>query len=356
MRKYLWLTITIIISITVLVRADYLQVSRLATIKAEPQGSGTIIERVEPGIALTLLDNGEQTSGYYKVKAPVCGQDGWIYRTFVRRYAGDVAESEVETETPAYQATANPLSDPSYTPSAEELSYALRHLKLGKPQAIYERARKGYVTGVSASLKIPLWVQYELASNERTGDANREDSFREDASIPASGRAKLSDYRGSGYDRGHMAPANDMKRSEEVMSESFLLSNMCPQVGEGFNQEIWKNLEQAINDWVGVHGSLTIITGPIFKTENGQVKYSVIGANEVAVPTHFYKIVVDANNSDSIRALAFILPNTNLSRQYYGDYLCSIDEIEKLTGLDFLANLPDNVENELEESKASQVW
>lgn len=89
-------------------------------------------------------------------------------------------------------------------------------------------------------------MQYELSADELDGTASRSDDFRADSSIPFGYRAELDDYSGSGFDRGHMAPAGDMKRSRKVMSESFFLSNMSPQVGIGFNRHIWKNLEEAV--------------------------------------------------------------------------------------------------------------
>lgn len=139
-----------------------------------------------------------------------------------------------------------------------------------------------------ARLKIPLWVQYELTREELDGPAERTDDFRADHSIPHGARAELGDYRGSGLDRGHLAPAGDMRRSLRVMSDSFLLSNISPQVGVGFNQAVWAELEDAVRGWVRQRGELTVITGPIFAVRNDTVSYRVIGENHVAVPTHFY--------------------------------------------------------------------
>jgi endonuclease G, mitochondrial len=140
------------------------------------------------------------------------------------------------------------------------------------------------------------------------------------------------------------------------MAESFLLSNMAPQVGKGFNQQIWKNLEAAVRGWVEQRGKLTIITGPIFMIEAGAVNYSVIGNNHVAVPTHFYKIVVDANSTGNIEALAFVIPNENISGRRYNEFLVSIDEIETATGLDFLSALERNIQHQIESNAADQVW
>lgn len=117
-----------------------------------------------------------------------------------------------------------------------------------------------------------------------------------------------------------MTPSGDMKRSTKVMSESFLLSNMAPQVGIGFNRHIWESLESAIRGWVQQRGKLTIITGPVFIPEEGQISYQVIGDNYVAVPTHFFKIVVDAKNANEVEVLAFILPNEGLTGRQYSEF------------------------------------
>ncbi len=230
------------------------------------------------------------------------------------------------------------------------------HLEIGKPQALHERVREGYVVCHDSRLKIPLWVQYKLSAAELRGPVSRNDDFRPDASIPFRSRAELEDYTGSGFDFGPMAPAGDMRRSEKVMSESFLLSNMAPQIGVGFNRNIWSSLETAVRRWVQERGPLTIITGPIFAVENYRVSYEVIGENNVAVPTHFFKIVVDNNDPDNVLALAFMIPNENLSGQDYRDYLTTINRIELATGIDFLSALPPAVQDAVESTEAQTVW
>ena len=327
---------------------DYLEVRRPATIKAGPDRDAVILEKVLVGTRLHLLDEGCQANGYYSVRAVSLGQTGWIYRTLVRRYSGEIPVHEGKV--------LDPLSDQTLNLTPEQRRYASRHLSLGKPQGIYERVREGYVLAQDARLKIPIWVQYELSPDELHGPASRTDDFQPDTSIPSGSRAKLDDYSGSGFDRGHMAPAGDMKRSRWVMSKSFLLSNMSPQVGIGFNRNIWKNLEAAIRGWVEQRGTLTIITGPVFTVDGNQVCYQVIGENHVAVPTHFYKIIVDANSSNNIEALAFMLPNEKLTGRHYSDFLTTIDEIEKATGLDFLSALPANVQETVESRKTQKIW
>lgn len=328
---------------------DYLEVRRAARIKTEPIRDATLIERVRPGTYLQLLDQGRQANGYYHARTVPQGQPGWIYRTLVRRYPGEIPE-------PTDGEAVDPLVDPTLRLTPESRRYATRHLQLGKPQAVYERVHEGFVLAQDARLKIPLWVQYELSLEDLHGPADRTDDYRPDTSIPFGCRAELGDYSGSGFDRGHMAPAEDMDPSRLVMSESFLLSNMAPQVGIGFNRHIWANLEAAVRGWVEQRGALTIITGPVFAVSEGRVSYQVIGRDYVAVPTHFYKIVVDANDPDQVEALAFMLPNRSLSGHHYSEFITSVDGIESVTGLDFLSNLPATVQNTVESQVAPNVW
>jgi endonuclease G len=329
---------------------DYLETQRSATIKAGPNTQAGVIERVEKGTLLPLLDEGTQTDGYYHVRLVAQGQDGWIYRTFVRRSPGELPRPE-EKSRPA-----NPLEDPTSTITEAQKSAAARYLRLGKPQSVYERVREGYVLAQDARLKIPLWVQYELTRDDLSGTATRTDRFQADTSIPYGSRAERSDYEGSGYDQGHMAPAADMIRSKNAIDESFLLSNVAPQVGIGFNRQIWQELESAIRGWVEQRGSLVIIAGPVFGATDGRVSYKVIGKDNVAVPTHFYKIVIDANNQNDIRTLAFLMPNEDLSGHKIGEYLVSVDELENLTGLDFLSALPLTTQEAVESKKAVSIW
>jgi len=336
-----------VMGLSITAHADYVKTSRPATLRALPHGDADIIIHVDVGVCLPLIDS-TQANGYYHVLSDNAGREGWIYRTLVRRYPGDPPVDETADE--------NPMADPTYHLTAQANAYAARHLRIGKPQAVYERSREGYVLAQDGRLKIPLWVQYELTAENLTGAVERTEDFHPDASIPYGYRAELSDYSSSGYDRGHQAPAGDMTRSEQVMSESFLLSNMAPQIGIGFNRQIWKNLESAVRGWVEQRGSLTIITGPVFEIVNDDVSYKVIGPHHVAVPTHFFKIVVDVNDPRHPQAIAFLLPNDNLTGHQLTEYFVPIDSLETLTGLDFLSALPVNLQNEVEKEPAAALW
>ena len=227
------------------------------------------------------------------------------------------------------------------------------HLKYGIPSTngrlLY---REAYVLLHDNSKKIPLWVSYHLTEKHLQGIQKRVDRFKPDPDLLEGERAELSDYKGSGYDRGHMAPAGDMKRSYKVMVESFYLSNMCPQT-PGLNRGLWKTLEEKIRDFTRTKSEVWIMCGPIFGDldEDGIEDYlDRIGLNQVWVPTDFYKIVVFDNVHKGINATAFIMPNKKLSGKLLS-YVVTIDSVESLTGIDFLNNLPDSIEEKIESTK-----
>ena len=249
-----------------------------------------------------------------------------------------------------------PLLLSSRVPQPDTPQSSSRHLKLGKPEAVYERFREGYALAQDARLKIPVWVQYELRQEDLAETVERTDNFTADSTIPAGSRAETSDYRGSGFDQGHLVPAADMRKNQQVMDDCFLLSNIAPQVGIGFNQRIWRTLETRVRGWVGNRGTLTIIIGPVFLVKRHKITFKVIGDNAVAVPSHFFKIIVDANDENNISTLAFLMPNKDLGSHELSEYLVSIDELERLTGLDFLSALSEEQQEGIESVRAVSIW
>ena len=205
----------------------------------------------------------------------------------------------------------------------------------------------GYSLLYSEEHEQPYWVAYLLTAEEIAGDIDRTDNFRADSDIDT-GSASLSDYRGSGYDRGHLAPAADMKWSLEAMKDSFYLSNMSPQA-PGFNRGIWKQLEEWVRDQAGQCLELYVATGPVL-TDG---PYQTIGDNDVAVPKFYYKVLLDYTEPE-LKAIGFILPNQS-SKQPLSVYAVSVDDVEAITGLDFFYLLDDAVEAQLEEANCWMV-
>lgn len=182
------------------------------------------------------------------------------------------------------------------------------------------------------------WVAYELtAENLNQNRVERADEFVPDDRIKGQS-ASLADYRNSGYDRGHLVPAADMAFNEEAMRYSFLLSNISPQA-KNFNKGIWRELEELTRNWAKQNEALYVVTGPILSQSKG-----VIGENEVSVPSAYFKVLLDVTEPQS-KGIAFLIPNEVSFEPLY-KFAVPIDEVEKLTGLNFF---PD-FEVEAEES------
>ena len=220
---------------------------------------------------------------------------------------------------------------------------------------VQERCFKGFALLYNKRTKIPDWVVERLTPASFKGTATRSKSaFAADTEIDAEARATLGDYdeawNGQRYDRGHQAPAADAKFDQHAMNETFLLSNMAPQVGIGFNRHAWSYLEKAIRGWVlcGGRDEIYVMTGPIY----AQDKSKVLGASKIAIPDAFFKIVFDPSRG---RAIGFVLENKRHTGRALAPYRKSIGEIEELTGIDFLTNLTEREQTVLE-SNIAPMW
>lgn len=161
------------------------------------------------------------------------------------------------------------------------------HVRFGLPSESDQKlCREGYAVGYNYDYKVADWVSYRMTAQSAQGTVPRKDAFAEDREIPVAYRATLSDYKGSGYDRGHQAPAGDMKSNKNTMKESFLLSNMTPQIGV-LNQKAWRVLEDKVNKWAVSRKDVQVITGPIFTGSEESI------GQGVAIPSAYYKIVMD---------------------------------------------------------------
>ena len=205
----------------------------------------------------------------------------------------------------------------------------------------------GYSLSYNEDHEQANWVFYELTDYEVSGIEKRKNHFRSDPKVETAS-ASLSDYRGSGYDRGHLAPAADMKWSVTTMSESFYMSNMSPQ-RPSFNRGIWKRLEEQVRLWALNNKSIYIVTGGVLADELGK-----IGINGVSVPEYYYKVILDYTEPD-IKGIGFILPNQKGS-QLLKSYAVPIDEVEKVTGIDYFHLIPDQIENQLEKKINLNEW
>lgn len=224
------------------------------------------------------------------------------------------------------------------------------HLKFGVPGSSGDLLCKtGFALLHNPVRKTADWVAYRISADRLPGEHSRSDDFRPDPELAPGSRAELADYKRSGFDRGHMAPAAAMKWSREAMTDSFLLSNMAPQVGNKMNRGIWRILEEKVREWAAARGELYVFTGNIYDTPDPQT----IGANRVAVPSHCYKVIFDPVQ---IEAIAFIVPNARSEIDQLPGFIVSVDEVESRTGLDFLSAMDDNIEAIVESSITGDMW
>ena len=205
----------------------------------------------------------------------------------------------------------------------------------------------GYVLEYNEACEQAAWVAYSLTKQETSGIIERGDNFTVDPQVKT-GSANKVDYLKSGFDRGHLAPAADMKWSEQAMDESFYFSNMSPQL-PSFNRGIWKRLEEKMRDWAIIYDSILIVTGPVLNSS-----LTKIGPNEVCVPTHYYKVILDFKKTQS-KAIGFIMPNSG-SKEDLRSFAVSVDSVEQITGLDFFYQLKDTFELKLEKEVCLDCW
>ena len=201
--------------------------------------------------------------------------------------------------------------------------------------------RTGYTLAYDKKTKTPQWVAWELTKEETKGNHERTDKFLPDPNVEGA-KVVTTDYTGSGYDRGHMAPAGDMKWSKKAMEESFYMSNICPQIHH-LNTGDWNELEANTRKWARRYGSVYVTCGPIY---NGSRRTQYIGKNRVKVPDAFFKVILIQSPKKTC-ALGFFFEN-EAGQRPLNEYLVSIDYLEQTTGIDFFPALPDELENVIE--------
>jgi len=201
--------------------------------------------------------------------------------------------------------------------------------------------RKGYTVSYNKDTKIPNWVAWHLTKSHANGDLDRhENLFHEDYDAPMP-RVTDDDYYNSGYDRGHMCPAGDNKWDKKAMNETFLFTNICPQIHD-FNTGVWNDLELACRRWARQYGDLYIVCGPLLS--KGQ--HRTIGRRKVVVPERFFKVILCMNGTP--KAIGFIYDNNSRNSKKMFSHATTIDAVEKATGIDFFPKLRDEIEDVVE--------
>ena len=225
-----------------------------------------------------------------------------------------------------------------------EYAYEIPALKKTDKVIVYE----GFTLSYNSKTLIPNWVAYELTSSEVDGQYPRGNGFGMD--LDYKGRqAMREDYSNSGWDKGHMAPAADMKWSRTAMYESFYLTNICPQDHE-LNGNDWLTLEKLGREWAKRFGSVYIVCGPII----GNNYYGTIGNNKVVVPDAFYKAFLVVQDH-RYHAIGFIMPNESKHHRIQ-EYALSVNELEEKIGIDLFPNIDDSIEEMIESDLYFKFW
>ena len=208
-----------------------------------------------------------------------------------------------------------------------------------------------YISYFNTKHRIPNCVIYELTATQvaqcDAPGAEKRKNYQFNADPMCSDSPQWSDYKHSGYDRGHMAPANDMKWSKTSMEESFYMTNICPQL-HALNDGCWRKLELAIHRWAKRDKRLIIAAGPVLKN----VMQTIGPDRNIAVPAAFYKVVYAPNQG---RAIGFIFNNEKITGGY-ASHAVSVDYVERVTGIDFFCALDDALENKIEAHSSIDMW
>jgi endonuclease G len=254
-------------------------------------------------------------------------------------------------------------------PQSEINAAIAKHLPWGAPECAKLLVLREFVVCYDVQRRIPLWAAYQLTSAEII-QKERRDAFRTDPRLTDAENAHCADYRGTGYDRGHSVPRDDMNRTFEVQADTFLLSNMSPQT-PALNRGIWRWLEDLGRVWGKEFNTVYVIMGPVFVGLHSRT----LPSGRVAIPTEFFKMVIRRDQNGDLQAETFLLTNGSLlpvppgtmgvpgqplTAQQADDYLLqhstSIGFIEQLTGLKFFPDLPIAQRQTLESSAPRALW
>lgn len=208
--------------------------------------------------------------------------------------------------------------------------------------------KRGYTVSYNTATRLPNWVAWHLTRGHSNGSYKRKGmSFHEDPQVEGV-QVQTSDYARSGYDRGHMCPSGDNKWSRGAQEDSFLMTNICPQL-HALNAGDWNDLEMKCRDWARHYGDVYIVCGPLLSKQ----RHKTIGYSHVVVPEAFYKVVLCTKGHP--KAIGFIYPQDSEHRKMSA-CVVSVDEVEQRTGIDFFAGLDDAVEHRIEASPHFSEW
>lgn len=307
--------------------ADYIEVTRSANIKDSPESNASILRKAAAGDTFELLKS-DKNNGYYAVRLPNSNDEGWVSDRRATLKAGDLPIASASTEVKF--------------DCGEHTRFGIPH------QSDQLICHAGYALGYDYANRIPDWVSYAISNTSANGNNVGRGSFRVDKSIPAKYRSSNTDYAKSGYDRGHLAPSGSIDYSRAANDDTFLYSNMTPQLPE-FNRDmqgmtgVWGRIERFERAWVKERQHLVIVAGAIVGTTEHDI------GRGVEVPTQFFKVIFDPAEHD---AIAFLMPQDLNTGDDWQKYLVSIDDIEALTGWNLFAKVDEDIQHSMEAEKA----
>ena len=245
------------------------------------------------------------------------------------------AHTERKSTTPAQSST---QTSTATTSSSFQLQLEIPRNTVSRQETILKK--RGFTLSYSTYYRNPIWVAWELTREETTGEAGRNARFEPDPALKGS-RVTHDDYTHSGFDRGHMAPAADMKWDKQAMKESFYTTNICPQ-NKTLNRGDWSDLEELSRKWGRKYGRVYIVCGPVYKAPSPKR----LKKGNVAIPDQFFKAILIYNQKNPM-AMGFLFDNKARS-QSLNKYMVTVDSLEALTGLDFFSRVPDSIEEKIE--------
>ena len=297
-------------------------------------GMGAIVDQTDKVV--------DKTSDYVDDVTDYLGDATKDITKEAKRIHKDVVETVKEGAAEAEIATKNAVA--KVTNRKLELPARLKHT----PERIVEHT--GFTLSFNREHNNPNWAAWELTAEEAKGTLPRANDFESDPKLPENHQVTHADYTRSGYDRGHMVPAADMKWDSKAMNDCFYMSNICPQT-HALNAGGWETLESACRRWAKQEGSVYIVCGPVYKG----TKHKTIGKDlKITVPEGFFKVVLSMREGKE-KAIGFYYANSN-AKQTMEQTATTVDEIEALTGMDFFVNIDDRLEERIESVFSLKHW
>ena len=257
-----------------------------------------------------------------------------------------------------------PSVQPTHTLDAD---YGNQNLKLGNPSKAKPDAastdnflmlKPEYVLSYSKSRNIANWASWQL-NKSWMGNADRQNDFRPNPDLPNGWyQVTTKDYSGSGFDRGHLVNSQDRSKSNEVNSQTFLMTNIVPQAPDN-NQVAWEQLESYSRDLAKQGKELYIVAGGHSTGGEGKNGMASVLKGKIAVPQTMWKVILVLDDpakglagiNANTRTIAVIMPNKQGRDKTWKDFCATVDDIQKLTGYDFFSNVAPDIQKQIEAKK-----